>query len=259
MNTENCKKISIIVPFYNSKDYISNCIDSIISQTYKNYEIIFVDDGSSDFTDRYIEDYLNKKNFSNYKILKKENEGPGIARNYGINNSNSDYIAFIDSDDVWKEKHLELLFDFLEKNSYDFAFTNKGKLRSNKICLITFRSLLIKCSILSSTMLFRRTLLRDTLFRVGKRYSEDYDLWLRLAAKGTMMYRLPVVDVSSYDDKPTFGKSGLSKNLYLMEKNELENYHYCLKKHYINFFQYLFYSSFSLSKYLLRLIRTLFN
>lgn len=103
--------ISFIVPCYNSQNTICRCIDSIISQGLKEYEIIIIDDGSIDDTKKII-----KNNYSNHKNIKyyyKKNEGQGIARNFGISKSNGEYITFIDSDDYYFEKKLKLIEKYL--------------------------------------------------------------------------------------------------------------------------------------------------
>lgn len=104
--------ISIIIPTYNSEKYIIECIKNVLNNTYKNYEIIIIDDGSTDNTIELI----NKLNIDNLRIIKSDNKGPGIARNIGIKNAIGDYIFFIDSDDVINEDTLEVLINEIEDN-----------------------------------------------------------------------------------------------------------------------------------------------
>ena len=92
------KDFSIIVPAYNVEKYIEKCIDSILNQSYKNYEVIVINDGSTDNT----LNILNKKYKDKVKIYSKENGGLSSARNYGVLKSSSKYILFVDSDD-WLE------------------------------------------------------------------------------------------------------------------------------------------------------------
>ncbi len=99
--------ISVIVPIYNVEQYLCRCVDSIINQTYKNLEIILVDDGSPDNCPEICDDYAKKDN--RIKVIHKKNEGSAEARNAGIRKSNGDYFWFIDSDDYASEKFLELL------------------------------------------------------------------------------------------------------------------------------------------------------
>ena len=102
-------KISIIIPVYNTKqEYLEECFKSIDEQTYENYEVVIVDDGSKDETAKFLDNY-NKK--EKYKILHKKNEGVSTARNYGIENSIGDWLLFVDSDDFLSKDALEKLID----------------------------------------------------------------------------------------------------------------------------------------------------
>lgn len=95
--------ISIIVPVYNVEKYLNKCIDSIINQTYKNIEIILVDDGSTDNSGKICDEYLLRD--SRIKVIHKNNGGLSSARNEGINISSGEYIGFVDSDD-WVEPNM---------------------------------------------------------------------------------------------------------------------------------------------------------
>lgn len=100
-------KISVIVPVYNSEKYIRRCIESVLRQKYKNWELILVDDGSVDSSFKIINEY-SKVN-RNVIVIHEENSGPGIARNTGISYSSGEYIVFLDSDDEIQEDYLQLL------------------------------------------------------------------------------------------------------------------------------------------------------
>ena len=89
--------ISIIIPVYNVENYLNRCIDSVLSQTYKNLEIILIDDGSTDSSSKICDFYQEKDR--RVIAYHKRNEGQGIARNYGIDRSKGEYIMFVDSDD----------------------------------------------------------------------------------------------------------------------------------------------------------------
>jgi len=114
------KKVSIIVPIYNAEEYIRRCIDSLINQTYKNIEIILLNDGSTDSTDKIIKSYKDKR--INY--IKKENTGIGNTRNLGILKSTGDYIMFIDSDDYMELNAVEVLVNKAISNNYDLVVCN---------------------------------------------------------------------------------------------------------------------------------------
>lgn len=114
--------ISVIVPVYNIEKYLPRCIDSILDQTYKNWEAIFVNDGSTDNSLKILEEY--KKRDERIKIIDKKNAGSGAARNDGIENSRGEYVAFLDSDDWYEKNFLEKLYNNLTENNSDVAMCN---------------------------------------------------------------------------------------------------------------------------------------
>lgn len=107
--------ISIVVPCYNVEDYIDNCIESIMVQTYKNIEVIFVNDGSTDETQQKIENKI--KDLDNFKLINQKNEGVASARNIGINKSSGEYIYFMDPDDEMDHVLLENSIKVMSENS----------------------------------------------------------------------------------------------------------------------------------------------
>ncbi|MBQ9071775.1 MAG: glycosyltransferase [Bacilli bacterium] len=99
-------KYSIIIPIYNTEKFLKKCIDSVINQTLKDYEIILVNDGSKDNSEKIVKDYLKK--YGNIKYIKQENKGLSVARNIGVKNAQGEYILFLDSDDYLNK---DLLFN----------------------------------------------------------------------------------------------------------------------------------------------------
>lgn len=99
-------KFSLIIPAYNVEKYIKKCLDSVLDQTYNNYEIIIINDGSTDNTSKILESYKSNKKI---KIINQENKGLSNARNTGVSNAKGDYILFIDSDDFIEKELLEIL------------------------------------------------------------------------------------------------------------------------------------------------------
>ena len=112
-------KISVIVPVYNCKKYIKKCVDSIINQTFKDLEIILIDDGSTDESGK-ICDELKLKD-SRIKVIHQENKGVSAARNEGVKASSGDYISFVDGDDYLSEDMYEFLYDNLKKSGADIS------------------------------------------------------------------------------------------------------------------------------------------
>ena len=144
--------ISVIVPAYNVENVLHYCIDSILNQTYKDFELILVDDGSTDKSGKICDEYANKD--SRVRVFHKENGGVSSARNFGIDNANGDYICFIDSDDYVNGDYLELLMYtkskypesgniwccFTTVNSYGGNPQNSNCIKSDKDCVEFDRS-----------------------------------------------------------------------------------------------------------------------
>lgn len=126
--------VSVIIPTYNSKDYICDAIDSVLMQTYKNLEIIIVDDGSTDSTKLQLKKYGGK-----IKYFFQQNKGPSSARNVGIKKSIGEYIVFLDSDDIWDKSFLEKMISFFEADrNLDFAFSDCYNFGKNGIISKSF-------------------------------------------------------------------------------------------------------------------------
>ncbi len=113
------KKISVIIPIYNTEKYLSKCVSSVINQTYKNIEIILIDDGSTDRSLNICKKF--SKNDDRIKVIYEENKGVSYARNMGIKNSTGEYITFIDSDDFIDENMLLNLYNVLIKENADVS------------------------------------------------------------------------------------------------------------------------------------------
>ena len=112
-------KFSIVLPIYNVEKYLKRCLDSVLGQTYKNYEVIMVDDGSTDNCPAICDNYAAMD--ARVKVIHKQNAGLGMARNTGIENATGDYICFFDSDDFVATNLLELCAKELEKENYDIV------------------------------------------------------------------------------------------------------------------------------------------
>lgn len=124
------KLISIIVPVYNAEKYLDNCISSILNQTYKNIELILVNDGSTDNSLQICNKYKEDKRV---KIYSQENKGQGAARNKGIDVANGYYIGFCDADDTLNEHMYENLCQYAIKYDTDFCSCGHSKLINGKL------------------------------------------------------------------------------------------------------------------------------
>lgn len=114
--------VSIIMPSYNTENFIDEAINSVLNQTYKNWELIIVDDASTDSTDEVVEKFLNDRRI--HYIKNKENYGAAVSRNFAIKQAKGKWIAFLDSDDIWLPQKLERQINFMIKNKYSFSYAN---------------------------------------------------------------------------------------------------------------------------------------
>jgi glycosyltransferase involved in cell wall biosynthesis len=184
--------VSAIIPTYNCAHLLAQAIESAINQSHKLQEIIVVDDGSTDRTEECVRPYL-----SQIRYVKQENRGLAGARNRGIRESTSDFVAFLDADDVWlSEKTEKQLSAFRSSPDAVLAFTDALVVSPSGKTMPTFMfgkgardgyvfdALLLSSFILPSTVMIRRSCLEDVgLFDESLRYVEDVDLWLRISRK----------------------------------------------------------------------------
>ncbi|PEC23566.1 glycosyltransferase family 2 protein [Bacillus cereus] len=118
---EQTQLVSVIVPLYNAEKYIEETMESILNQTYKNIEIVIVDDGSKDQSS-FIVKNLEKKYPQQIKYILQENQGVSVARNTGIENASGEYISFLDSDDLWHPTKIEKQIESMHKNNMDACY-----------------------------------------------------------------------------------------------------------------------------------------
>ena len=120
--------ISVIIPCYNSEKTIKKCIDSVLNQTYENFEIILINDGSKDNTDKIIKTYSDKR----IRYYDNENQGIGKTRNFGIKEATGDYITFLDSDDYLDKNALKNFYECAASNDLDLVISNYYMIGKNK-------------------------------------------------------------------------------------------------------------------------------
>ena len=190
-------KISVIIPTFNRKQFLSNAINSVLDQTYPNIELIIIDDGSSDKTIDQLKKYK-----SQIKVHKQPNKGISAARNKGLKISKNDWVAFLDSDDRWEPEKLEKQVNYLKQNpKHKFCHTDeiwiKNTVRVNprnkhkKYGGYIFDKCLDICCISPSSVLIHKSIFKKIgLFDENLPVCEDYDLWLRIA----MRYRFHFIE-----------------------------------------------------------------
>ncbi len=121
--------ISVIIPVYNVEKYLCECVDSVLNQTYSEYEIILIDDGSTDSSGKICDDYANKND--KIKVIHKKNGGLSMARNDGMSVATGEYIYFLDSDDYISADALEKLISNIQTNNSDFVFFDAKSFKGN--------------------------------------------------------------------------------------------------------------------------------
>lgn len=126
-------KVSIIIPVYNVEDYLSKCLDSVVNQTFDNYEIIIIDDGSTDSSPKIISEY-QKKFPEKIIAITKQNEGQAVARNLGIEKSCGEYVMFVDGDDYLDENTLTICYDEAKKQNADIVCFGHHLVINETVC-----------------------------------------------------------------------------------------------------------------------------
>ena len=122
--------VSIITPVYNGEKYIEKCIESVLNQTYKNLEMIIVDDGSIDNSENIIKKYTKENSFIKY-IKLKENRGISNARNVALKNATGRFVAFLDCDDIYYKDKIKKQVNFMIENNYFFTYTSYNLIDEN--------------------------------------------------------------------------------------------------------------------------------
>ncbi|MDJ0736924.1 MAG: glycosyltransferase family A protein [Nostocaceae cyanobacterium] len=202
-------EISVILCSYNRAKYLNKCIDSVINQTFADWELVIVDDGSQDNTFAIVNSYLEK--FANIRYLKHQNKKLGYAKNAGIQASFGNYITFLDSDDAYKPNHLESRLEYMQTHP-EIDLIEGGFFSEEEIFVADYFKV-------GETINLRECVLGPTFF--GKRnvffelkgfnnipYGEDTDFWHRAAEK-FQTYKLKQPETYIY----TRAETSITKNV----------------------------------------------
>ncbi len=191
-------KISVVIPTYNAIDYLPEAIGSVLNQSFADFELIIVDDGSTDNTAQWVSQLQDDR----INLIYQVHQGKSVARNAGVKAAKADYIAFLDADDIWEAAKLEQQFNYLQANPnigvvYTWtAIADQDGIPTGHLVASTLEGdvweELIKKNILAcgSTPMIRASCFETVgLFNRHLPYAQDWDMWLRLAAK----YRFGVI------------------------------------------------------------------
>lgn len=221
--------VSIIMPNYNCEKYVAETIKSVLAQTYTNWELIFVDDCSTDNSIEVVRSFQDER----IRILKNEkNSGAAVSRNYALREAKGEWIAFLDSDDLWLPEKLEKQLAFMKDNGYSFSYTDYTIVNAQGECLpyiftgpkkVTRRKLYNYCYFSTITVLYKR---EDVgLVQIADlKKNNDYAMWFE-ALKNVDAYRFPV-SLSVYCKRENSISSGskfkLIKHHYILYRKGLK-------------------------------------
>ncbi|NNC51085.1 MAG: glycosyltransferase [Flaviramulus sp.] len=251
---------SVVIPLYNKEAFIETTIKSVLNQTFKDYEIIIINDGS---TDKSL-DIVKKINSNNISVYNNKNNGLSFSRNFGIKRSQANFIAFLDADDIWADNYLETIYNLVQLNKSNFVFATRTKVLKPKNNLSVshkeFNAFFAKP--ISNHSLFRKYLLNFSAIVIHKNvfdnvgyfkeninYGEDEDFAIRCFTNYELIY---------YNDPKAFYRQGFTNQLttpnpnfkkqipnfdsYLNEENKL------VLKPYIDFIHYKLMVLFKMEK-----------
>ena len=223
MQTFTVKKtfVDIILPNYNKAEFLEEAINSVITQTYKNWHLYIIDDHSNDNSAKVIDKFFNLENVTVIKLYK--NKGPSFCRNYAMRISKSKYISFIDSDDSWLSDKLEKQIAFMEKHNLSFTYTDYtpffesfGKKKITKRTFIkyhfNYRSFIKNSSINTTTMIITRSILGSHRFKKIE-LLEDYLFKCKLLKSNNIAKKLDK-DLAFYRILNKSRSSQRLKNIY---------------------------------------------
>lgn len=267
------KKISIIVPIYNVEKYLENCVESLIRQTYRNIEIILVNDGSTDSSGKICDDYLGKDD--RIKVFHKKNGGLSDARNYGLKKATGSLVSFVDSDDIVAENFIELLYKGIEEKDADIVIANSCNVNEDEKSIVSgdtgeyelvgIQDALEKMYYDSDNYLItfvtawaklvKRHIAEKALFPVGKTHEDEFTTykWYLDAKKivfiNTAIYgyrlRENSIMTSSYSPKRLDAIEAFEERIQILEN---ENYKEIMSRTYSKYFYLLEYNILELYK-----------
>ena len=188
--------ISVIIPYYKKKEYIISSINSVLNQTYKNLEIIIIYDDLNK-EDLNLLKKIKKKDKRIKIYINKKNLGAGRSRNKGIKLSKGIFVAFLDSDDLWKKNKLKKQIFFMKKNGINASHTSYTIINSNNKIIgsrnandMSYKLLLKSCDIGLSTVVLKKEIITSKIKFANIKTKEDYVLWLKITLNNNKIFAL---------------------------------------------------------------------
>lgn len=219
------------MPSYNTAKYISESIGSVQAQTYRNWELLIVDDCSTDDTDDIVKPFLTDERIKYFK--NEKNSGAAISRNKALREAKGKWIAFLDSDDLWLSEKLEKQIAFMQENDYKFSYTGYEKIDEESKSLnmfvggpknVTRKKMYRYCYVGCLTAMYDAEFMGIVQIKDIKK-NNDYAMWLQLCKKANC-YLLPENLAKYRIRKKSISHDKLSKKL----KSHYDLFHYCDEK-----------------------------
>ena len=182
--------ISVIIPYYKKREFINSTLDSVLKQTYKNFEILMIYDDQEREDLEFIKKLIRSDKRVSL-IINQKSLGAGLSRNHGIKKCKGKYIAFIDSDDIWEKKKLELQIKFMKKRNCQISHTNyeiidkENKVLSHRTArdFNSINELIKSCDIGLSSVIAKKEIFKGECFFADLKTKEDFVLWLKILKK----------------------------------------------------------------------------
>ncbi|HKM35126.1 MAG TPA: glycosyltransferase family 2 protein [Lachnospiraceae bacterium] len=193
------EKVSIIVPVYNAVQYIEDTVATVLKQTYTNWELILVDDGSHDGSSQLMTGLLAEYKDERIFFYSRENSGAAKTRNFGLSKATGRYITYLDADDLWESHKLEKQLSFMKKEKAAFSFTSyefadengQGTGKIVKVPhILTYKQALQNTTIFTSTVMFDTDKIEKSILNMPIIKSEDTALWFKVLRRGYLAYGL---------------------------------------------------------------------
>ena len=243
-------KVTVVIPYYKKKKYIKSSLSSVLNQTYKNIEILLIfDEGKKDNL-KFINELI-KIDKRIKLIINKKNKGAGFSRNIGIQKSKGQYIAFLDSDDLWNKKKIQFQLNYMTTNDYSITHTSYDIINHKGIVIgkrkarnfLKVNDIIKSCDIGLSTVMIKKELLNNKLLFPDLKTKEDFVLWLKLLNNGNKIF-----GISKSLSKWRETENALSKSTIQKLKDGFKVYNKYMKFNLIKSFFYLFLLSINFIK-----------
>lgn len=258
----NTVAVTVVVPCYRCAATVARALESVASQTLQPAELILVDDASGDETLEVLHS-LQRRYGDWVKVIELPvNRGAASARNAGWNIATQPYVAFLDADDAWHPKKIEVQYAYMQAHTdvtlsghacrqlpQESGHAPQWDVHLKCVRPITWDGLLIRHAFVTPSVMLKREI--SQRFAEGVRYMEDHRLWLEILDAGFTTVKLEIELVAIY--KPGYGAAGLSADMWRMEKGELANYRYFSGQGKISLPYLLILYCYSLVKYVRRL------